>query len=127
MGVATGAIWWVEDVVANQSPIFIKTEAFMLWLLHHVKHFPREERFRLTARIEHILFSFHENLLYAAKTQDAVNCLRKADAEFDMLRTYLRFSLELKYTSSDQYHYASEQMVEIGKLLGAWLKKASSG
>jgi hypothetical protein len=67
------------------------------------RDFPREERFRLTARIEQIAFTFHESLLYAAKTGETAHHLRKADAEFDMLRTYLRFALELKYTSPDQY------------------------
>jgi len=113
--------------MSAQSPIFVKTEAFMLWLLDHTGKFPREERFRLAARIELVLFTFHESLLYAAKTKETARYLHKADAEFDMLRTYLRFALELKYTSPDQYHYMAEQMTEIGKLLGAWLKKSSSG
>jgi hypothetical protein len=110
-----------------QSPLFVKTETFMLWLLHHTQKFPREERFRLASRVDQVLFTFHESLLYAAKTKETAHYLRKADAEFDMLRTYLRFALELKYTSPDQYHHAAEQMAEIGKLLGAWMKKASSG
>jgi hypothetical protein len=79
--------------MSKQSPIFIKTEAFMLWLLHHVKGFPREERFRLTTRIETVMFTFHESLLYAAKTRETAHYLRKADAEFDMLRTYMRFAV----------------------------------
>ena len=55
-------------------------------MLHHVRQFPREERFRLTARIELGLFTFRENLLYAAKTNEIAYYLRKADAEFHMLR-----------------------------------------
>ena len=70
------------------------------------------------------MFTFHESLLYAAKTKETAHYLRKADAEFDMLRTYLRFALELKYTTPDQYQYIAEQMTEIGRLLGGWLKKA---
>ena len=96
----------------------------MLWLLHHTQSFPREERFRLAARIEQVLFTFHESLLYAAKTAETHHYLRKADAELDMLRTYARFALELKYTTPDQYHYIAEQMSEIGRLLGGWGKKA---
>lgn len=110
--------------MSGQSPVFVKTEALMLWMLHHVRQFPREERFRLTARIEYVLFTFHESLLYAAKTKETAHYLRKADAEFDMLRTYLRFALELKYTTPDQYQYVAEQMTAIGRLLGGWLKKA---
>lgn len=108
----------------SQSPIFVKTEAFMLWLLHHTQNFPREERFRLASRVELIAFTFHESLIYAVKTQATAQYLRKADAEFDMLRTYMRFALELKYTTPDQYRYISEQMTEIGKLLGGWMRKA---
>jgi hypothetical protein len=113
--------------MSAQSPIFIKTEALMLWMFGHTRKFPREERFRLAARIEQTLFLFHESLLYAAKTTTTEAYLQKADAEFDMLRTYARFALELTYTSPDQYQYLAGQMVEIGKLLGAWKKKASSG
>jgi len=112
--------------MAKQSPIFIKTESFMLWVMHHAKQFPREERFRLTTQIEQIMFTFHQSLLYAVKTKDTMHYLQKADAEFDMLRTYFRFAVELKYTSTDQYKYVAEQMTEIGKLLGGWMKKASS-
>lgn len=96
----------------------------MMWMLHHVQQYPREERFRLTARIEQVMFTFHESLLYAAKTKETIHYLRKADAEFDMLRTYIRFAVELKYTSADQYQYIAEQTSEIGKLLGGWMKKA---
>lgn len=96
----------------------------MLWLLHHTQNFPREERFRLAARIEQIVFTFHESLLYAVKSAERVQYLFKADAELDMLRTYLRFALELRYTSPDQYRFIAEQTTEIGKLLGGWMKKA---
>ena len=53
-----------------------------------------------------------------------VHYLRKADAELDMLRTYIRFAVELKYTTPDQYKYIAEQTTEIGRLLGGWMKKA---
>lgn len=110
--------------MSHQSPIFIKTEVFMMWLLQHTRKFPREERFRLAARIEQVLFAFHESLLYAAKADDTAHYLHKADAELDMLRTYLRFAVEWRYTAPDQYLYIAEQTAEIGKLLGGWMKMA---
>ena len=79
----------------------------------------------MVARIEQVLFTFHESLLYAAKTQQSAHYLRKADAEFDMLRAYMRMAVELGYTSPRQYQYIAEQMTEIGKLLGGWLKKVT--
>lgn len=65
-------------------------------VLHHIRQFPHVERFRLTARIELVLFTLHESLLYAAKTKETTHYHHKADAEFDMLRTYLRYALELR-------------------------------
>lgn len=109
--------------MAQQSPIFVKTEVFLLWLFRHSRTFPREERFRLSARMEEVAFRFHESLLYAAKTAKASEYLHKADAELDMLRTYFRFSLELRYTSAGQFQYAAECMKELGRLLGGWQKQ----
>lgn len=108
----------------NQSPIFAKTEFFLLWLFQHTKKFPREERFRLAARTESVAFTFHESLLYAVKTNNLKQYLPKADAELDMLRTYLKLSLELTYTAPKQYQYAAQLMTELGRLLGAWMKQA---
>ncbi len=96
----------------------------MMWLLQHTRKFPREERFRLAARIEQVMFTFHESLLYAAKTDQTAYFLRKADAELDMLRAYLRFAVEWRYTTPDQYKYIAEQTTEIGRLLGGWIKMA---
>ncbi len=108
--------------MSQQSPIFVKTEAFMLWLFQHTNKFPRDERFRLAKRIDDAIFAFHENLIYAAKTSETRQYLQLADAELDKLRTYLRFAVELNYTSPKQFQYSAEQTTEIGKLLGGWVK-----
>lgn len=96
----------------------------MVWLLGHTRNFPKDERFRLAKYIDDAIFAFHTQLLYAAKTQKVEQYLLLADAELDRVRAYLRFALELKYTSYQQYQYAAKQTTEIGKLLGGWMKKA---
>jgi hypothetical protein len=106
-----------------QSPIFVKTEAFAVWLLGHTAGFPRHERFRLAKRIEDALFDFHEHLLRAVKLDDVAGCLAEADVALDRLRTCLRLALEMGYTSNRQYQYAAEHLTEIGRLLGGWQKK----
>jgi len=98
----------------------------MLWLFQHTAKFPKYERFRLAKRMDDALLDFHGYLLGAAKTADVRKNLACADVELDKLRTYLRLSLEMEHTSQKQFRYASEQVSEIGQLLGGWLKKASS-
>lgn len=110
--------------MTKQSPIFIKTEVFMLWLLNHTANFPKHERFRLGKRIDDALFDFHKLLFQAVYEQKTSDHLRQANLHLQLVRTYLRFALELKYTDPNQYHYAAEHLEEIGKLLGGWIKKA---
>jgi len=106
----------------TQSPIFVKTSNFLLWLLQHTENFPKSERFRLAKRIEDSAFDFYEELINAVKSQDKRKCLIRADLELDKLRLYLRLAHQRKITNHQQYLHAAELLTEIGKLLGGWLK-----
>lgn len=109
--------------MTQQSPIFVKTESFMLWLLDHTARFPRHERFRLARRIDDAMFAFHECLIRAASRPETARAdLAQADVELIKLRAYLRLALERKYTSPTQFGYAAQQTAELGRLLGGWLK-----
>lgn len=110
--------------MTQQSPIFVKTEAFMVWLFEHTAKFPRHERFRLVKAIDEALLAFHEQLLRAAQTDQPEFHLREADLQLDKLRAYLRLALELKYSTPKQYQFAAKHTTELGKLLGGWLKTA---
>ena len=96
----------------------------MVWLFDHTGKFPKSERFRLAKRIDDALFDFHKSLTAAVYRSDTRRHLQDADLHLNLLRAYLRLALELKYTAPKQYHYAAEQVNEIGKLLGGWIKKA---
>lgn len=106
----------------NSSPIFSKTYDFLVWLLDHTEKFPKSERFRMAKRLEDTLFSIHANLVQALHTETQRQSLREADRELDKLRFYLRLSQERKLTSKGQYHHAAGMVMEIGKLLGGWMK-----
>jgi len=108
----------------SQSPIFVKTEAFMKWLLEHTAKYPKHERFRLAKRIDDALFDFHSLLTLAVYNPHESDWLKQADVRLQLLRTYLRLAVELRYTDPQQFHYAAEHLDELGKLLGGWLKKA---
>ncbi len=109
----------------KQSPIFSKTYDFILWLLNHTEKFPKSERFRLARRLEDCAFAFYERLVEATRSPHTRSILLDADLELDKLRLYLRLSHARKLTNVDQYQYAAGLLVEIGKLLGGWLKTAS--
>jgi hypothetical protein len=118
----------MDEVSAmNQSPIFSKTYDFILWLLNHTETFPRSERFRLARRLEDAAFEFYELLMQATRIKRKLAALHQADLVLDRLRLYLRISHARALTSSRQYRYAADALVEIGKLLGGWIRSASGG
>lgn len=107
----------------KQSPIFTRTTDFIIWLLNHTEKFPKSERFRMAKRLEDSIFSFYELLIEATRsTKRKRQLLVQADVELEKLRLYIRMSQQRKLTSISQYHFAAGTLVEIGKLLGGWLK-----
>lgn len=107
----------------KQSPLFTKTTDFILWLLEHTERFPKSERFRMGKRLEDSVFQFYELLIEATRsTKRKRQLLIQADVELEKLRLYVRMSQRRKLTSLPQYHFAAGVLVELGKLLGGWLK-----
>ena len=113
----------MDEDTRKQSPIFTKTTDFILWLLQHTEKFPKSERFRLAKRLEDSVFGFYELLIEATRsTRLKRQLLIQADVQLEKLRLYVRMSQAKKLTGLSQYHFASGALIEIGKLLGGWLK-----
>ncbi len=110
----------------NQSPIFSKTYDFILWMLNHTEKFPKSERFRMARRLEDAGFDFYELLIEATRTHKRQQqLLWQADLALDKLRLYWRLSYARDLITLHQYQYIAEQLTEIGKLLGGWIKSLS--
>jgi len=113
-------------VEKKQSPIFSKTYDFILWLLNHTEKFPKSERFRMGKRLEDTAFRFYELLIQATRSNRKQAMLLQADLELDKLRLYVRLSHARGLTTQKQYQFVAEQLVEIGRLLGGWIKALSN-
>lgn len=112
----------------QESPIFIKTYDFLLWLIPATVKFPREHRFVLAKMVQETALRFQEKLLEAGLGQGRtiVSALAQADVELSKLRFYLRFCLDLKLFTPRQYQHVALLVTEIGRLLGGWRKAVHS-
>ena len=110
----------------NESPLFVRSHDFLLWLLPQVQKFPRVYRFSLAERIQNAVMDFQDLIIAAGKSRDEARrlYLEKADIRLEQIRFWLRFSKELDLFRMGQYEHAARMLVEIGKLLGAWIKQA---
>jgi four helix bundle protein len=106
----------------ESSPIFTKTYELIVWLNPLLTRFPKDQRFRMTKRIEDSLFTFHENLLWAAQHKERHAYLLEADHELEKMRVYLRLSMDMGWIKFEQYERVGKMLTEIGKLLGGWIK-----
>lgn len=109
----------------RESPIFSKSYDLILWTTNHVEKFPKSERFRLAIRMEDAAFNFYEHLLRCVRLDD-MHALREADLELDKLRLLFRISSARGLTSVRQYSFISRHVMELGRLLGGWMKRGST-
>lgn len=111
----------------KESPIFARTHDLLLWLIPCTLHFPREQRFVLARRLQDTALDLQERLLEAAlnKGNGRRAALTQADVTLAKLRYHLRLAQELDLLSERQYAHAAGLVAEIGRLLGAWMKKAA--
>ncbi len=64
----------------QESPLFIKTDELLIWLVRCTEKFPKSQRFRMARRIEDAAFSFQELIQAAAKMNSGV-ALIEADVQ----------------------------------------------
>jgi hypothetical protein len=109
----------------NESPLYVRTYDLMLWIIPQLQKFPRAHRFGLVERIQSICMDFQDALVAAGKSkgEERHAWLRKADIYLEQLRFWVRFARDLQLISVRQFEHVSRMMTEIGRLLGAWLKK----
>jgi len=111
----------------NESPLFVRTYDFLLWIIPQLQKFPRIHRFGLTERIQRLSLDFQDSLVAAGKAQGKTRLaqLQQADLQLAQLRVWIRLVRDLEVLSIRRYEHAARLLNEIGRLLGAWLKQVS--
>ena len=97
------------------------------WLLGRVEKFPRSQKFTLGDRIVNLALDMLELLIEATYTRDRLPLLRKANVQLEKLRFLIRLCHDFKLLSAKQYAYISNEINEVGKLIGGWIRSQSKG
>lgn len=110
----------------NESPLFVRTYDFLLWFIPQVQKFPRLYRFTLSERLQRLALDFQDGIVAAGKSQGVTRLekLKSADIQLEQLRVWVRFARDNKLITLKQYEHAARGLAEMGRLLGAWLKKS---
>jgi len=106
----------------EEAPIYPATHDLLDWLVPHLEHWPRPQRFLLARQVMESATSFYRLILRARKAGLAAraDALLEADAELETLKALLRLGQERRYMSLGQYEHVSRLVSDVGRQLGGW-------
>ncbi len=101
-------------------------KVFEFYKLFHeyLKLFPKQERFSLGQKIEITILEILEfslASLYLPKYRK-IEILRKTSDKNDLLKYLIRLAYETKSINLKKYLISQEKILEIGKMIGGWIK-----
>jgi len=80
----------------------------------------------LADRIERILLDILEMLIEAVYSKDRRGILIKINLKLDVLRFMMRIAKDMKYVNIKAYDFFCQSVLEIGRMVGGWMKMPGS-
>ena len=97
----------------------------IMWLMSRVEKFPRSQKFTLGDRIVNTSLDILDILIEATYTRKRLPLLQQANVQLEKLRYLIRLCHDFKLLSAKQYAYISNEINEVGKLVGGWIRSQS--
>jgi len=103
-----------------------KLEEVSVYTRIALRQFPKYEKFILAAEIRQTLIGIKRLLIRASKRYYKKTTLEDIDIEIEMLRSLIREAVRLEYVDLHRYAVWSSKVNEVGKMVGAWIKKVKA-
>jgi len=104
--------------------IYQKQYDFALYLFPIVDRFPKHEKFVFCTHIKSCVLDITRLIIQANKTRHKRSLLYNIDVKIEELKFLLRLAHDRKYLAHNSYEHSSKLILEIGRLLGGWIKSA---
>ncbi|AFT97431.1 diversity-generating retroelement protein Avd [Vibrio metschnikovii] len=99
-----------------------KCRDMLLYGYQVIKQFPKHEKHVLGAEIRLSMLQLQRLIVTAFKRYHKKTTLTDLDIELAILKRRVRLAKDLKYIDIKRYQLWVEQLVEIGKMIGGWIK-----
>ncbi|MCL5407000.1 MAG: diversity-generating retroelement protein Avd [Patescibacteria group bacterium] len=108
----------------NDVPIVQKVYDFYRELYKLYPHIPKQDRYVLGERIQETILELFKDLILASHQgkHQKLETLSVASAKLDLLKNLLRLAEDVKAISTKRYLSLSENLQEIGRMLGGWIR-----
>jgi four helix bundle protein len=110
----------------GNKELLILTKAYEMvkYAYGALAQFPKSEKYALAADIKRCMSELLRLIITANKKFYKKTTLQDLDIEIMVLRHYVRLSFDLGFIPQKKYEIWSGYVVEIGKMLGGWIKSA---
>jgi four helix bundle protein len=105
--------------------ILQKTEEMISYAYTALKQFPKAEKHVLSAEIRNTMFKIVGLIITTNKKYYKKTTLQELDVELEKLKYYIRLSKNLGFLDIKKYETWSKKNIEIGKMIGGWMKSIS--
>ena len=105
------------------SPAVDRLMLYITWLVPVLEQFPRSQRFLLGDRLQGLALDLLEALVEAQYRKAPRAELQRANLLLEKQRLLWRVAYTLRHADVRRYEHAAREIDEIGRRIGAWLKK----
>lgn len=100
---------------------------YKIWYSYR-DHFPKKSRHTLGAKIDALFIKILERLFTASyqKNEQKIETISNAINQLDILKFFIRLGWELAILDNKKFTTLSEELHEIGKMLGGWKRGLES-
>ncbi|MFA5987882.1 MAG: diversity-generating retroelement protein Avd [Candidatus Paceibacterota bacterium] len=105
-------------------PIFKKTYELYKEFYSLRNSVARQNRYTIWQRCENLILDILENILWASQLSktEKLPILEKTSLRLNFLRVFFRLCKEIKVIDNKKYVLLEEDVDEIGRMLGGWIK-----
>lgn len=103
-----------------------KCREMLLYGYQALKQFPKHEKHVLGAEIRLSMLQLQRLVITAFKRYHKKTTLTDLDIELAILKRRVRLAKDLRYLDIKKYQLWIEKLVEIGRMIGGWIKSIKS-
>lgn len=109
-------------------PIFKKTYELYKEFYGLRNSVARQDRYTIWQRCENIILDILENVLWVSQMSklEKLPILEKTSLKLNFLRVFFRLCKEIKVLDAKKYILFEEDINEIGRMLGGWIKSTKA-
>jgi hypothetical protein len=108
-------------------PLVQKICEFYRFFHESLKNFPKQEKYGLGQKIENVIIETLELTLAATYStrENKGTIIHKVSNKIDLLKYLVRLAYETKSLNLKRYLALEEKLIEMGKMVGGWLRSNS--